>query len=158
MRKTLIPAALALLVAVPAHAADEPAYLDDGSTPELLIRSFYNAVDRFELPRAWGYLNPDFRPEYEDFFAEFGRVKSVELVFGFLQGYGRAGGVDYTLPVIVQLVDDKGEYSYQTGCIGVVWPFSDPWDPPPYAWPYVSYYNLDKAGGPASQVPLTNCD
>src|SRR5688500_12775687 len=159
MRKILVAAALAMLLALPAHASeDEPVYLDDGSTPELLLRSFYNAIARFELARAWGYLNPEFRPEYEAFFTEFEHVEQVEVIIGFLDGYSRAGGVDYTVPVIVQLVDDHGEYSYRSGCMGVVWPFPDRWEPPPYPMPYVTSYKLDKVAGPASQVPLPNCD
>ena len=41
-------------LAVPATAA-QPQYLDDRSTPEAVIASFYNAIGRQEYARAWSY-------------------------------------------------------------------------------------------------------
>ena len=52
MRSVLI--LIATLTTLPAHAA-QPAYLDDRSTPEAVISSFYNAIDRQEYARAWSY-------------------------------------------------------------------------------------------------------
>ncbi|HVY51583.1 MAG TPA: hypothetical protein VHA07_08475, partial [Devosia sp.] len=45
---------VAALAVSPALAAP-PAYLDDRSTPEAVIASFYNAINRQEYARAWSY-------------------------------------------------------------------------------------------------------
>lgn len=158
MLRYIAIAAATLLLATPALAQDDPAYLDDGSTPELLVRSFYNAVSRYELGRAWTYLNPDVRRDYEMFRAEFEHVAHAEVIFGFPHGDGRPGTIYYDLPIIVQLISDSGEYSYQAGCIGVAWPLNDLQDSGPYLMPYVNYGGLQTVEGPAGSVKLPVCD
>jgi hypothetical protein len=159
MRIRRFAAILALVATAPAVAQDsDPAYLDDRSTPELLVKSFYNAVSRFELGRAWGYLNPDSRPDYPSFFAQYEAIASAEPVIGFLHADGRANAVFYDLPVIVKFIDRDGTPSYQTGCIGVTWPLADLQDMGPYPMPYVNLGPLLEVEGPASAVPLPICD
>jgi hypothetical protein len=49
-------ALLALMTATPALAQDEADYLDDRSTPEAVISSYYNAINRAEYARAYSYF------------------------------------------------------------------------------------------------------
>ena len=149
---------IAALSATPVLAQDDPAYLDDGSTPQLLVESFYNAISRFELGRAWSYLNPESRPDYETFFAEFEQIDNATPIFGFLLADARAGAIFYELPVVVEILDDEGEYSYQAGCIGVGWPLNDLQDNGPYLMPYVNYGGMQRVEGPATNVQLPVCD
>ncbi|MGH6859926.1 MAG: hypothetical protein ACRECY_06700, partial [Phyllobacterium sp.] len=39
-----------------------PEYLDDRSTPETVIKSYYNAINRQEYARAYSYYAPDSPP------------------------------------------------------------------------------------------------
>lgn len=54
MRKPVLIALAFAAVAAPALAAS-PGYLDDRSTPEAVVASFYNAIGRQEYTRAWSY-------------------------------------------------------------------------------------------------------
>jgi hypothetical protein len=62
--KTIRTLALLLLVS-PALAQDEPEYLDDRTTPETVISSYYNAISRREYARAHSYFGRDDAPAYD---------------------------------------------------------------------------------------------
>ncbi|GGE06385.1 hypothetical protein GCM10011390_26880 [Aureimonas endophytica] len=122
--------ALALAAALPARAeeaapqppadqstAAEPDYLDDRSTPDAVIRSLYNAIDRKEYVRAWSYFRdePD-RPAFADFAKGYAETAGAAVRTGKAVSDGAAGSIYYTLPVAVRAVDVKGRESVFTGC------------------------------------------
>lgn len=148
---------LALLCALPAQAQDDPVYLDDGSTPELLVRSFFNAISRYEHGRAWSYLNPEFRPDYEAFRSEFEAVERAEPIIGFLHAEGRADAVYYDVPVIVRVIGRSGEPALATSCLGVVWPLNDLQGTDSYRMPYVNYAVMSPVEAAAGTIPMPTC-
>jgi hypothetical protein len=77
MRTSL--ALIALLLASPALAQDEPAYLDDRSTPEAVISSYYNAINRAEYARAYSYFGADFAPGYDSWEFGYSDTSHVEV-------------------------------------------------------------------------------
>ena len=102
--------ALALLGALlPVAAQAEPAYLDDRSTPEALVRSLYNAVNRHEYARAYTYFGPNGGPKpYEIFAQGYADTQFVTVATGTAQSDGAAGSIYYTIPVAIDALSDDG--------------------------------------------------
>src|SRR5205807_8144482 len=78
--------------------------LDDRSTGESVIMSYYNAVNRKEYARAYYYWSapanssngpPDF-PQFEQGYAN---TQSVQLTIGTVTGNAGAGQLYYSAPV-----------------------------------------------------------
>ena len=114
MRTSL--ALIALLLASPALAQDEPAYLDDRSTPEAVISSYYNAINRAEYARAHYYFGADFAPRYDSWEFGYSDTSHVEVSFGQSAQEGAAGSTDWTLPVKLDVTATEGQHSYFSGC------------------------------------------
>lgn len=103
VRATLAAAAFAAASpAFPAFAQDQqPPYLDDRSTPQSLLRSLYNAIDRKEFARAYSYFANPPQPTLSDYARGYEGTESVTLVVGTPATEGAAGSTWYTLPVAV---------------------------------------------------------
>lgn len=97
--------------------AQEPAYLDDRSSPATLVESFYNAVNRKEFARAWGYFG-DARPakDLAAFSAGYEDTGQVRLLTGAVASEGAAGSVTYHLPVSIAAADGNGGEKVFAGC------------------------------------------
>ncbi|KAB0677596.1 hypothetical protein [Aureimonas leprariae] len=97
--------------------AAEPDYLDDRSDAKALIRSLYNAVNRKEYVRAYGYFRdePD-RPSFESFAKGYADTAKVELKLGTETSEGAAGSLYYSVPVAIRSVDTGGKAAVFSGC------------------------------------------
>jgi hypothetical protein len=118
---TLKSVPLAFLLAgctiAPAFAQDLPDYMDDRSTAESVLESFYNAIDRQEYARAWSYYKDgEGVPKFDDFVNGYSSTKSVDLTVGETSDEGAAGSTFYTVPVSLVAVDSSGKHSYFAGC------------------------------------------
>lgn len=115
-RAALALALLSLSVALPAVAAPAP-YMDDRSTAESVIRSFYDAINRQEYSRAWSYYSDGQGvPEFDAFVQGYSDTKSVTVTLGTAAGDGAAGSTYWTLPVSLDAVNSNGKHSYFAGC------------------------------------------
>ncbi|WP_062115360.1 hypothetical protein [Aureimonas sp. AU40] len=96
-------ALLALSPAAPAGTQTLPDYRDDRSTPEAVIESLYNAINRHEFLRAWSYFRdePD-RPEFESFAKGYADTSRVRLKLGMAEAEGAAGSTYYRVPAVVE--------------------------------------------------------
>lgn len=94
--------ALAAFTAVtgPAPAQEEP-YLDDRSTPQALVRSLYNAINRKEYARAYAYFANPPAPTLNDYAKGYDETEAVTLVVGTPAQEGAAGSTFYTLPIAI---------------------------------------------------------
>ena len=105
-----------------AHPApDEPAppadYRDDRSTPESLVQSLYNAIDRHEYLRGWSYFSDDSdRPTFDDFAAGYEDTDTVRLKVGEVTSEGAAGSIFSAVPVAIEGTKTDGTTSVFTGC------------------------------------------
>jgi hypothetical protein len=109
--------ALFLLLALASPAiADEPAYLDDRSTPEAVVASYYNAIERQEFARAYSYFGSGSGPEYEGWKAGYAETRSVSVSFGRLATEGAAGSTYYSLPVRLDATNSDGSTAAFAGC------------------------------------------
>jgi hypothetical protein len=106
-----------LLPPPPANAAEPPAYLDNRSTPASLIRSLYNAVNRKEYARAYGYFHNDpATPSFDDFTAGYKTTASVDLAVGKVEQEGAAGSILSRVPVAIRAHMDDGTSKTFAGC------------------------------------------
>src|SRR5687768_13074326 len=112
----ILPAVMALLLAAPAPAQDAPDYLDDRSTPETVISSYYNAINRAEYARAYSYFGEDDAPNYEQWETGYSETSHVEVSFGQSAQEGAAGSTYWTLPVKLDVTTTNGQHSNFAGC------------------------------------------
>jgi hypothetical protein len=100
--------------------APEPGYLDDRSTPEAVVSSFYDAVNRREYARAFAYWEPAAAaielPAFDDFQQGYADTVSVGVTLGDVSTGVGAGQIYFTVPVT--LVATMSDASIQTfvGC------------------------------------------
>lgn len=107
---------LAAMAATPAPAADQP-YLDDRSSAEAVLKSLYNAVNRHEYARAWGYFG-DTKPaaDFDAYVKGFEGTDHVDLKTGGEASEGAAGSVYFTVPVAIRAVGSDGSETVFAGC------------------------------------------
>lgn len=96
-----------------ARAAD---YLDDRSDAKTLVRSLYNAINRKEYARAYGYFAEPPADNVEAYAEGFENTESVELLTGASAEEGAAGSVFTTLPVAIRAAMSDGGEKVFAGC------------------------------------------
>ena len=109
-------AALIALLTLPAFAQDEPTYLDDRSTPETVISSYYNAINRAEYARAYSYFGSADAPAYDQWETGYADTSHVEVSFGQSAQEGAAGSTYWTLPVKLDVTSTAEKHSHFAGC------------------------------------------
>src|SRR5262249_46585696 len=99
---------VALLQVTPIAAqevASPPDYMDDRSTPEAVVISFYNAITLRQFARAYSYWTPaaaaTVLPEFEEFRQGYQDTESVQVSTGPAHGSAAAGHTYYTVPVVL---------------------------------------------------------
>ncbi|TKT76926.1 DUF1176 domain-containing protein [Aquamicrobium sp. LC103] len=110
----LILAAGFLASAAPA-LSDEP-YVDDRSNPAALARSLYNAINRQEYGRAFGYFAEPPAADIDAYRKGYENTQSVELLTGIPGEEGAAGSVFYQLPVAIRATQKDGSQNVFAGC------------------------------------------
>lgn len=107
--------ALALCAAASQSQA-APRYLDDRSTPEQVLESFYNAVNRREYARAWSYFGTPPVKDFAAFAKGFADTEDVQLTLGAVSSEGAAGSTFHAVPVAIRARNNKGEWKVFAGC------------------------------------------
>lgn len=94
-----------------------PDYVDDRSTPESLIKSFYNAINRKEYARAFGYYAADaMATPFDTFSAGFEMTETVKIELGKATTEGAAGSTYWSLPLAIQSVLSDAKEEVFSGC------------------------------------------
>ncbi len=94
-----------------------PEYLDNRSTPETLINSYYNAINRQEYARAYGYYASDNPPQpFPQFQAGYENTTSVSVLFGKAVGEGAAGSAYWSQPLAIKSEAKDGTVTVFNGC------------------------------------------
>ncbi len=111
------PAAEAPAAQGSAETQTPPAYLDNRSTPEALIKSYYNAINRREYARAYSYYAPDNPPQpFPEFQTGYENTASVDVLFGKAVGEGAAGSAYWSKPVAIKSQAKDGTVTVYNGC------------------------------------------
>lgn len=106
----------ALLLVAPAFAQEQADYLDDRSTPEAVVSSYYNAINRAEYARAYSYFGENDAPEFQPWQEGYADTAEVDVTFGQSAQEGAAGSIYWTLPVKLDVTATGGGHSYFAGC------------------------------------------
>lgn len=111
-------ALLAGLIVVPAALASEAVqYLDDRSTPERLVQSYYNAINLRQYARAYGYFTGGSAPaDFKSWAEGYAKTKSVSVQFGSTEPDPGAGQIYWALPVAIASLDADGKTTVYSGC------------------------------------------
>ncbi|HUZ03669.1 MAG TPA: hypothetical protein VMU89_25270 [Thermomicrobiaceae bacterium] len=95
-------------------------YLDDRGTAEAVVRSYYNAVNRQEYARAYGYWEPaaaasQLKP-FDQFQQGYAQTTSVTLTIGTVGSDVGAGQLYYMVPVAIAARNSDGSTQRFVGC------------------------------------------
>lgn len=124
----LAPSAAPTLPAIPtleatrsAGTAVNPAsddYLDDRSTPSQVIVSYFNAINRKEYARAYGYWRDPSNNvgSFSSFAGGYTDTASVTLVFGSITADRAMSQFHYTIPVILKTTSNAGTPAKWAAC------------------------------------------
>ena len=94
-----------------------PAYRDDRSTPQAVVTSLYNAVERGEYLRAWSYFRDEpGRPDFDSFAKGYEGTRHVRVRLGKAASEGAAGSIYYSLSAVVEATSAKGSVQVFSGC------------------------------------------
>lgn len=121
MRTALLTSALLMLAGSAGLAQSEPpAYLDNCSDAAAIVKSFYNAINRGEYARAWGYFG-DTKPsrDFQAFVKGFENTQSVQIVTGSPGVEGAAGSTFFSLPVAFLATNKDNSEQVFAGCYTV---------------------------------------
>mgnify|MGYP003666418373 FL=1 len=161
MTRLLLVATLALLATPPAIADER--YLDDRSTATSDIASFYNAIGRQELTRAWSYYRHEPMSEaetkaaFDDFARGYADTASVTVLTGEEIAEGAAGSVYYRLPVAIDAVSNAGTHTQFAGCytLKLVQPANQV--TPPFSPLHIEAGHLEPAKGELGAILPLDC-
>jgi hypothetical protein len=94
-------------------APAQSAYLDDRSSPEQLIRSYYNALSLRQYLRGYGYWERSSTlPTYDAFADGFADTTAVEVELGTVGGGNGAGQLYWSVPVAVLSTTTAGPKAF----------------------------------------------
>src|SRR5690606_36454201 len=94
-----------------------PDYRDDRSTPQALIESYYNAINRKEYARAYGYYSEEGRePDFKTFLKGYENTKSVKVALRKTDPDPGAGQIYWSQPVAIEAETADGKKEVFTGC------------------------------------------
>ena len=104
------------LFLLPANAS-ESAYLDNRSTPQSLVASYFNALNRNEFARAWAYWNNRIEgTNFEDFVEGFTSINDIGFKMGKPVSEGAAGSTFTQIPLVVEYRDEDDWRQTYRGC------------------------------------------
>lgn len=146
---TLEPTVAVPSVSVPASTS----YIDDRSTASQVIVSYYDAINRQQYSRAYGYYSDPATDlgNFSSFASGYSTTASVDLVFGAISGDPGMSQVYYTIPVVLKVTASNSTHTNYSACYVVHETNPDVYGGPPVD--PMSIYN-----GSAVQVSLNASD
>ncbi|WP_313350456.1 hypothetical protein [Paracoccus sp. (in: a-proteobacteria)] len=115
--RLIIPIALPLVLATLVLAESSgDRFIDDRSSPERVVTSLYNAINRQEYLRAWSYFNAETAPPWDTFRDGYANTAHVELRIGEVQTEGAAGSIHSLVPVALKATDTDQNETVFVGC------------------------------------------
>ncbi len=102
---------------VGAWAEPTPTYLDNRSTPQSLVASYYNAINQKQYARAYGYFSHGVGPKaFQPWAAGYETTQHVAVKMGETYPDPGAGQVHWALPVALSVVATDGQRTVYAGC------------------------------------------
>lgn len=92
-------------------------YMDDRSSPQKLIESYYNAVNRKEYARAYSYYAEGQQgDDFKKYAKGYENTASVKFKLGKTHPDPGAGQIYWSLPIAIEAKDTNGKSQVFTGC------------------------------------------
>ncbi len=154
--KLLFIMAIVALVSGAQPVRAVPSYVDDRSTPQTLIQSLYNAINRKEYARAYAYFDTPPAETVEVYAEGFADTISVEVLTGIPGGDGAAGTFHYSIPVAIRSRDVEGEDHVFAGCYDLIFVSPGP-QTTPYKPLVIDKGTLSPAEGSLDEVLPESC-
>lgn len=136
-----------------------PDYLDDRSTPQKLLESYYNAVNRKEYARAYSYYAQDTQEaDFNNYAKGYETTQSVTIKLGSTQPDPGAGQIYWTLPVAVESTLDDGKKQVYTGCYTISMTNPAMQEVPPFKPMSIRTGTLSKSPKPLAESVPEECE
>lgn len=119
MRSLCLPALCSLLAVGPALASGTE-FRDDRSSPQALIHSLYNAIERGEYERALSYFAERPVDTAEEFSATFADMDRVTVVTGLSRQDGEGAERVHEVPLAIEIQGENWESRVLAGCYTVL--------------------------------------
>jgi len=110
---------LASLAIMSTAHAQTPPYLDDRSTPEALVKSLYNAINRKEYARAYSYFETPPAADLDAYAQGFEGTASVDLRTGSAVQVEQDGKRTVHLPAAIAAHQEDGSKRVFAGCYAI---------------------------------------
>jgi len=99
-----------------AHA-DDWTFMDDRSSPQKLVESYYFAISNGYYVQAYGYFQKSSAPQnFETWAKGYADTKTVSVKFGPTEPDPGAGQIYWALPVAIDAIQANGRSKVFTGC------------------------------------------
>jgi hypothetical protein len=156
----LVPLGLGLWLCVaPAAAQDQTDYIDDRSSAEAVVESYYNAINRGEYARAYSYFEEgEGIGDYDSFVEGYADTVHVELTTGTAASEGAAGSIYYSLPVALDAVDRDNRHTRFAGCYTLRLVNPQLQEQPPFRPLHIVKGELHKVRGAGDARPPEACE
>ena len=136
-----------------------PDYRDDRSTPQALIESYYNAINRKEYARAYSYYSEEGRePDFKTFAKGYEGTKSVKVAVRKTDPDPGAGQIYWSLPIAIESQGDDGKSQVFTGCYTIRITNPSMQEEPPYKPMQIMTGSLTKSPLEIEKSVPENCE
>lgn len=99
------------------QAYQTPIYLDDRSTPQSLVKSYYHAINQKQYVQAYSYFSQGAAPtDFEAWAKGYETTSHVSLKMGGTQPDPGAGQIYWALPVALSVLSTDGQRVVYAGC------------------------------------------
>lgn len=141
-----------------AQAQEGAAYVDDRSDGAAVVRSLYNAINRKEYARAYGYFG-EAKPAggFKAFTRGYARTVSVEVKVGKVKTEAGAGSIYAAVPVAVKSVEKGARVRFFAGCY-VARIINPSLQVPPFTPYQIEAARLREVKGPLEQALPSVCN
>ena len=117
MKKALATAACVCATCLLEVTEAEEQYVDNRSDAAALVHSLYNAINRKEYARAWGYFGGQ-KPakDFDRYVSGYSDTQRVDVAIGAMRKDGTAGSTFYQVPIAIRATDVNGNRDAFAGC------------------------------------------
>ncbi|WP_068086684.1 hypothetical protein [Polycladidibacter stylochi] len=167
IKTACLTAGVSSLLLSPAGAIEFPSatgqgnieYMDDRSSPQAVIASFYNAINSRQYPRAYSYYEGGVAPaDYSKWAQGFAQTAHVRVITGSTQPSPGAGQIYWSLPVAIEATQKDGHKQVFAGCYQFHMANPGMITSPPYSPIAIQKGNLKPVTKPLDQALPTQCD
>ncbi|WP_068313044.1 hypothetical protein [Polycladidibacter hongkongensis] len=133
-------------------------YIDNRSTPQDVLTSFYNAINTGQFPRAYGYYASDYAPkDFDAWVKGYTSTVRVRLVTGSALPSPGAGQIYWSVPLAIEATLSDGSKRVYGGCYQLHMANPGMITAPPYSPIAMQKGKLEPSDKPLEQAVPEKC-